>query len=271
MFKLKTRSVLPAAALPLVLVLALQASAQEPKPAVAKPDPEVKAKLAEFKKCIKDRAGAKDADARKIVDDLLQRVDKLHPSDKKAFATALFEPLKNPGIKRKPEQANLYEVVIIGLGKTGEEGSKYLVQAFKKKKFKDKEWLSLRATMLVNLGMTKDAGQIGFLLDVALKDIHDPLMAAAGKALGEFADAPLKVRKDIAKDLIKKFINIHNNANANLDPGDLQRRAWEDRLKTVSDPWTATLQKLTKQRHRTPIEWERFYNKHKSDDWDKLK
>ena len=96
-------------------------------------------------------------------------------------------------------------------------------------------------------------------------------MAAAGQALGEYADADLKTRKIIGKDLIKKFSNIYENANANLDSGDLQRKAWEDRYKAVADPWNTALQKLTKQSLRHPNDWLRFYNKNKAKNWDKLK
>ena len=45
-----------------------------------------------------------------------------------------------------------------------------------------------------------------------------------------------KLRQEISKDLIKKFVNIYENANANLDSGDLQRKTWEDRYKAVADP-----------------------------------
>ena len=147
-----------------------------------------------------------------------------------------------------------------------------LKKAFKdKKRFGDKEWRSLRADMLKSLGKTKDLNYVKFLTDEARKNIEDTLMAAAGEALAEFADADLKTRKEISKVLIKKFANIYENANANLDSGDLQRKTWEDRYKAVADPWNTTLKKLTKQRLRTPNDWQKFYNKNKAKNWDKLK
>jgi len=244
----------------------------QPDPAPAKPDPAVKTKLDEFKKLIKDRKGAKDGEAIKIIDSVLSGFDKLHPKDKKDFAKALYEPLKNPRIKRKPTDARLFKVTVVALGKTGTVGSGYLKKAFQdKKRFGDKEWRSLRADMLKSVGKTKDLGQVKFLTDEARRNIEDTLMAAAGEALGEFAEADLKVRKQISKELIKKFANIYENANVNLDSGDLQRKTWEDRYKAVADPWNTTLKKLTKQNIRTPNEWQKFYNKNKAKNWDKLK
>lgn len=269
MLKLRTSAILALAVVWTTPVLLAQ---PDPKPAAAKPDPEIKAKLGEFKELIKDRKGAKDAEAIKIIDGVLTRFEKLHPKDKKDFAKALYEPLKDRRVKRKPVDCKLFKASIVALGKTGSDGSKYLKSAFEdKRRFGDDEWLSLRAEMLKSLGKTKDLRYVKFLKDEALKNIHDTLMAAAGAALGEFEDAELKVRKDIAKDLIRKFANIYQNANANLDPGDLQRKTWEDRLKAVSDPWNTTLRKLTKQHLRTPNDWQRFYNKNKAKDWDKLK
>jgi hypothetical protein len=267
MLKLRTHTILV-----LALVLVAPSLLAQPKPAAAKPDPEVKAKLDEFKKLITDRKGAKDPDAIQIIDSVLTRFDKLHPKDKKDFAKALYEPLKNSRVKREPADCRLFQASIVALGKTGTEGSKYLKDAFEnKKRFGDKEWRSLRAEMLKNLGKTKDEKYVKFLKDEALRNIEDSLMAAAGEALGEYADADLKVRQDICKDLIKKFSIIYENANANLDTGDLQRKTWEDRYKAVADPWNTTLKKLTKQHYRTPNDWQRFYNKNKNKNWDKMK
>ena len=244
----------------------------QPKPAAAKPDPEVKAKLDEFKKLIKDRKGAKDDQAIKIIDSVLTNFDKLHPKDKRDFTKALYEPLKNTRVKRKPMDARLFKTAVVALGQTGTNGSKYLADAFKnKRRFGDKAWRSLRAEMLKSLGKTKDKRYVKFLTDEALKNIEDTLMAAAGQALGEYADADLKLRQEISKDLIRKFVNIYENANTNLDSGDLQRKTWEDRYKAVADPWNTALQKLTKQSLRHPNDWQKFYNKNKRKNWDKLK
>lgn len=268
MLKLRTSAILLLVTVSLVSALPGQPEDKPP----AKPDPEVKAKLSEWQKLIKDRKGAKDAEAIQIIDGILTRYEKLHPKDKADFAKALYEPLKNPKVKREAADCRLYKASVVALGKTGTQGSAYLKSAFNdKKRFGDKEWLSLRADMLKSLGKTKDLKHVKFLTDEALRNIHDSLMAAAGEALGEFAEADLKIRKEICKELIKKFVNIYENANANLDTGSTLRTTWENRYKAVMDPWNTALKKLTKQHYRTPNDWQRFYNKNRDKNWDKLK
>ncbi len=97
MLKLRTRTILVLMATAMTPALTQELVAQA-EPAAAKPDPEVKAKLSEFKKLIKNRKGAKDAEAIQIVDGVLTGFEKLHPKDKKDFAKALYEPLKSPRV-----------------------------------------------------------------------------------------------------------------------------------------------------------------------------
>lgn len=244
-------------------------------PAVAaKPDPRVKEQLKQYAKFIKDRKGGKDTEAKEIIDKLLQKFDSLHPKDQADYAKTISQSLLSPRCKRKPGRDGIYRTTIFALGRTGEHGGKYLAKAFENKaKFKGKkEWLNLRAQMLEHLGRTKDEKYIDFLLDVALKDPNDSLMANAGGALKHYKDTPLKkVRKPMVKRLIKKFAQIYDNANKNLDPGDLVRQTWANRLAAVSDPWNTALQALTKQQLRSPNKWNTFWNKEKGENWDKPK
>ena len=46
-------------------------------------------------------------------------------------------------------------------------------------------------------------------------------------------------------------------------------RTWKNRLSAVSDPWNTSLQALTKQHYRSANDWNKFWNKHKSANWDK--
>jgi hypothetical protein len=250
--------------------LAPAASAQEPVPAAAtKPDPEVKKKLDELGKLAGDRKAAKDKEAIQIIDELSKGYATMHPKDQHSFAKEAAKILTSPRYKRLPEQDLIYRALVNTLGRAGEYGAPVLEKAFDAKKFDEKEWLTLRGEMLELIGRTKHDKSIDFLLDVALKNIHDSLMARAGGALRHFEEAKLEVRREIAVKLIKKFATIRDNANANLDPNDLTVKTWKDRLAAVSDPWNTTLQKLTKQHIRDPSEWNTFWNKHKDHDWDK--
>lgn len=256
----------PFAAAILLGGLACSLSAQPP----AKPDPAVKESLKKYRSLITDRKGAKDPAAIEIIDELLKKYEAMHPKDQEAMAKGIAESLLSTRVKREPTEDSLYRATIKALSLTGKNGSKYLAQAYDKKaKYKDKEWYSLRGDMLEHLGRCKDPKYIDFLLDEALKSPRDPLMAKAGGALRHYAEEKLTVRKMIAEKLIKKFATIYTSANQNLDPGDLTRKTWEDRLAAVSDPWNTTLQALTKQHFRSSNDWTRFWNKEKGSDWDK--
>lgn len=245
-------------------------TAQSP---AAKTDPQIKEQLKLYVQFIKDRKGSKDTEAKEIIDKILQKFDTLHPKDKSDYAKAISQSLLSKKCKRKPEQAGIYRTTIFALGRLGKHGGRYLAKAFdNKSKFKGKKpWLNLRALMLEHLGRTKDKKYIDFLLDVALKDPNDSLMSSAGGALKHYKDMPLKVRKPMVKQLIKKFAQVYDNANTNLDSGDMTRQTWERRLAAVSDPWNTALQALTKQRIRSPNKWNNFWNKEKKSNWDKPK
>ena len=234
-----------------------------------KPDPEVKAKLSELKKLSTARKGAQDAAAIGVISDLEVKFDKMHPKDQKAYAKAVGTVLWSVRTKRKPEQGQMFRTCILALGRAGKLGSPELAKAFNSTKFKGKEWVNLRGQVLDHLGRTKDPKYIGFLLDEALKNINDTLMAKAGGALKNLDGEKLRVRKDVCKNLIKKFAQIHDNGNVNLDPGDSTVRMWKDKERAVSAPWNAALQKLTKQHLRGPDSWTKFWNKNKSKNWDK--
>ena len=257
---------------PIVLAILLGGLAAHAEAQAPAKDPEVKVQLKALKGLMFDRKVNKDAEAKMIINVLHAKYDKMHPADQVAFAKGIAECLHSSRCKRKPERADLFRTTVVALGLLGKNGGKHLTRAYKNKsKFKGKEWITLRGEMLESLGNTKDEKQIDFLLDEALRSPVDALMAKAGGALVHFSGSKLKVRQDIAKELIRKFANIYGNAKSNLDPGDLQRQTWENRLAAVSDPWNNTLQKLTKQSIRRPLDWQRFYNKEKGKNWDKPK
>jgi hypothetical protein len=244
--------------------------AQTPKPASLKPDPWVKDTLKVYRKHISDRKGAKDAAAIELIQEMLKKYETMHPKDQVAFAKGIAESLNSARCKRKPTQDGIYRTTIKALSLTGKNGGSHLKKAFEnKKKFKGKDWINLRGDMLEHVGRTKNEKYTDFLLDVALKNTSDTLMAKAGGALRHYKDLKLAPRKKIAKLLIKKFANIYDNANRNLDPGDLTTKTWRDGHAAVSDPWNTSLQKLTKQHYRAANDWNTFWNKHKGANWDK--
>lgn len=249
------------------LVLSLPAQTTKPKK-----NPEVKKRLKEFTVLVSDREASKDDEARKILDWAVGLYPNMHSTDQRYFTNQIGPVLRSTRIKRDVDRADLYRWIIVALGKAGTNGSGQLVATFEHKKFKgEQEWRSLRGLMLEHLGRTKDVRQIGFLLEVAMRDPNDSLMASAGGALRHFADAKLRVRKDIVKDLNRKFAEVYDNAHKNLDTGDTLRQTWERRHSVVADDWNNALRALTKQQLSGSNAWTRFWNKNKDKDWDKIK
>ena len=121
-----------------------------------------------------------------------------------------------------------------------------------------------------NIGKTKDVKHVDFLLDRAGRDPDDEIMKAAGQALGNYSDAKLAVRKEIAKELIKKLAEVYGKSRASLNPGNAQVKRSKERLAAISRDWNQTLNSLTKQSIHSPPDWQRFYNKNKDRNWDKM-
>ena len=247
------------------LASAAVTTAQDPKPADATLDDQIN----EFKEAISERDGEQDQKAIGLIDAFNQKYKDLEKKDQSDVRKVLDDALTSTRIRRPPEKIGMYTAAAAALGGMGDDGARILKKAFDSSKFKKREWVDLRAVLLKWLGKTKDESMIKTLTDVARRDPEDKLMAAAGEALGNFADQPLKVRKDIVKDLINKFGEVHGKANASLDPGDAQVARSKQRLAAISDPWNETLKMLTKHEFRSAPEWQTFWNKEKGENWDK--
>jgi hypothetical protein len=253
----------------LVLVLAAIACAQEPATA-KKPDGKLAADIKKFNECLQDKKFARDAEAVTILDQSLhQAYEAATDKDKAEIVKALAKVWEAK--QRPPDQKALYNATAATLGRMGKEGGKVLVKTYEGGKFKDKEWISLRADMLRNLGKCKDEANIKFLTERARRDIDDPIMAAAGEALGNYEGSSQAVRKEIVKELLIKYGEVHGGSKKNLDPGDLEVARFKATLQAISEPWNTALGRLTGQNFREADEWRDWWNKNKAEDWDKNK
>lgn len=242
--------------------------AQEPE-AESKPEIDVKEVLGELRKAAFDRKAARDTEAIGLVDRLLQAFEKLDAKQKASVRKALGEILTSKKVKRTKDQTGLYVAAAAALGRMGPEAARELWKAFKSSKFKKREWVTLRAVFLKHIGRTKDPRSIKPLIERARRDPEDAIMAAAGEALGNYEEFPEKVRKDVVKNLIIRYGQVYAESRKNLDPGDPIVQRAKERLAQISQPWNETLRKLTGKDLRTAEEWQRFWNKHKNDRWDK--
>ena len=256
--------------LPLLGVAALTAPAQAP--AAKDRDPAVEKQLKELNEAVMDRKTARDADAIKMIDELLMKAQpgaptEMSPKDKEAFVKGL-EAIFTKTKPRELEKKNLYEAAAQALQRLP-GGAKSLQKAFNEDRFSKKEWLDTRAKLLLSIGKTKDESMVEFLMQLVVRDTNDPILKAAGEALGNYDQTAAKVRKEIVKDMVKRLNSVSNQADQSVDPNDAQAKASRDTRAMILDPWCETLGKLTHQQFRAPREWEQWWNKNKDADWDK--
>ena len=251
------------------------------KPAPKSRDPELAKSLFRFKKLIgsgkkgkgdKGKKAKGDNAAIAILDGLLVRFPDLHPRDRQAFAKAVGGVLTKQRPRPMESRQRLFERCVVALGKMGKLGAHALVEGYDHDKFGKREWIGLRAKMLEQVGRTGAVSQRGFLVSQVRSAPDDRLLAAAGSALGEFASAPQKDRKEISKDLIGRFVEIQE-ASLDMSQGQEHRATFARRFEAVRDPWNEALRKLTGQTFRNPQEWQKFRNSKgfKKDDWDKAR
>lgn len=238
-------------------------------------DPEVVKLLKDLNDAVMDKKSARDEAAINLIDKLLtaaqaEGANEMLPKDKEAFVAALGD-IFFKAKAREAEHKAIYETTSLALGRLGPAGGKILQRAFDDDKFSKKEWLELRGKFLQQMGRTKDEAVIPFLVQRVVRDTNDPILKAAGEALGNFDATQGKVRRDICKEMIKRLNEVHNQADKGVDPGDAQAKASRDTRAAILNPWNETLGKLTKQNFRAAPEWLHWWNKNKDADWDAKK
>jgi hypothetical protein len=248
-------------------------AAQEPPPP-AKPDPEIAASVDRLESAWKDRAMAHDDAA--IAE--LQKLGKaaaapLYKSDRRLVLSTTTAVL-NKGKLRPSDACGIYEAAAEALVSFGADGAKALHTTYTRKRFPKKpEWARMRATLVSNIGKTRDLKMVDFLCERAKRAPEDEVLAAAGEALGNYQDADQKVRKKIVKALIAKLGGVEANASQAVvnQPGQPQNfgpQNAQQTLRAISGKWNASLQKLTGQPLKNGSDWQHWFNKNKTRDWD---
>ena len=258
----KTRNLISLVA----ITLALTAPVAAQKKAKIPSDPEVATKLKALKSIAGDKKFTQDAKGIEIIDELIQKQEKgLNAQDQKNVAKGL-DSLLNKGRLRPATKAQIYNATAEALGRHGKAGAKALKSAYEKKRFpKKREWVSLREKLLINIGRTKEEAMVKFLLDEARRSPEAALMAAAGKALGNFAESKQKLRREIVSGMIIKWgslAEMGSQLGANVEAQNAKYR-----LSTISGPWNDTMKALTGQNFDTFQKWQSWYNKNKNAKW----
>jgi hypothetical protein len=248
--------------------LVLPVAAQDKVDAAAKVD--VDAVIKDLTGFLKDRKAEKDREALEAIDKLSAAYDKADKGDKRQIVKAFADVFKH---KRNADGAQVYVRSCVALSKAGADGAKELIKICDNRTFKnEKEWQSFRAQAVEALGICADESPatVEFLKDL-LRDRFDVVLAAAGKALGNYEKVKLETRKDIVEEIIKKFNSIYNGANSSIDPNDIQQIRFREMLTAIENDWNQALQRLTKQKFNKADEWQHWWNKNKKDDWDNEK
>lgn len=232
-----------------------------------KPDkrPEIKALLDQLKGHTKKK-GKEDEEAIATLDKLVTEYPESGPKDQKAIADAVAKCLKE---KRKKElepgvpDDRLHMATAVALGRMAPHSVKALIGSIDAKGLKDN--LNLQRQLVLSLGKTKDKKAVKPLMEL-LKH-HKPGMQSAGaEALGNFSEFPQKERKEITIELIK--IMMGQKAVVDQNPTDqIERERWD----IISGPIIESLRLVTGHDERDPDAWQRWWNKNKKADWEKLK
>ena len=216
----------------------------------------------------RSRPASRTAGGIELIDELWKKLDAgVSDKDSKSI-TKVLELVLFKGKVRPADNIGLYTAAVTTLGYCGSDGAKTLKKAYDSKRFPDKkDWVPLREQILKSLGRTKQESAVDFLLDEARRSPEDALMAAAGEALGNYADSSEKIRKEIVSDLIKRWGELDERASQ-LGSGNIQAANARNTLAATSGKWDVTLAVLSRQNAKKKfIEWQSWYNKNKLRRW----
>ncbi len=270
----RTRSAFTAVLLLASLVAAQDKGASKKDEKAPPPvDPAVAANAAQLRTMVKARAMDQDFLALNLVTALSTNFADKNPKDQKTALAALGDVFKL-GPVRPADKCELYRVTAEALGNCGTEAASALRKAFEQERINGREYAGLRAQIVVAIGKTKDDQQPDWLLEQAMRSPDDEVAAAAGEALGNYDQMPIKQTREVCKRLIGRYGEIDMKAkqpvsNNPKDPIDFGPQNAVKTLQWIAGKWNATLQKLTGEKHESAPDWTRWLNKNK--DWEPKK
>lgn len=229
--------------------------------------PDLAKELKSLQSMVKDRKMGEDFLAISLIHRLCADPQKLDAKDQTKIAKGLAKVYRS-GRVRPPDRLHLYQETADAMGKLGKNGSTLLLKAIDLERIKGREYAGLRAYMIRALGRAKDPRQIDWLSKQALRSPDNAVMAAAGEALGNYTDMPLKTRRKLVKSLVGRMGELHMQSTAmeSSDPKapiDLGPQNARRTLSQIKRPWNATLTTLTGQNFSTAAQWQRWLNKNR--------
>lgn len=256
------------------LLLALAPVPEVPAPTFVPPAPavqdddaiqdkreEIKALVTELTDHVKAK-GEEDEAAVQVVDKLIQEWERCGPKDRTSIVKALDKCMaaKRRDLEGDVPDNRLYLPCAVALREMSPESVKTLEKWIGHKQHRDN--IPLQTRLILSLGYTKEPSAHKKLVKL-LDDDKPAIQAAASEALGEYADAELKLRKDGFEEMLKILMALKGIVDT--DPADTIAR---ERYDIISPPIITSMQRLSGQDIHGPDEWQRWWNKNKKTDWD---
>jgi len=136
------------------------------------------------------------------------------------------------------------------LGQLGDEASRYLKMALNSRAAK--EDLPLRLQIVESMGKTADIKIIADLKRL-LNDKEFAIIAKAAEAMGDFENAPLRVRIQLVDELLKIYTSASNNAR------DVRNTEAVRKHNLIKEDMNRSLAKLTGQSFTDADAWWKWY------------
>jgi hypothetical protein len=234
--------------------------APQDAPEVTDKRPEIAELLGKLAGHVKER-GAQDTEAVAVIDQLLVEFPKCGPKDRAAVVDGLddcFTAKRGESEDGVPDN-RLYLACAVSLREMAPESAPVLMKWIGHKSHRKD--VMLQEKLIQSLGKTQDEKGRKLLIKT-LVDKTPAIQASAAEALGEFGESELAVRKENFEELLKLLMQVKGQVDS--DVNDIIAR---ERYDTISAPIISSLSRLSGEKIHDPNEWQRWWNKHKQEDW----
>lgn len=210
------------------------------------------------------KRGKEDTEAIGVIDSMAKEFEQCGPKDRVLIVKALdkcFDAKRTESAEGVPDN-KLYLAAAVSLRLMGPESAPVLMKWIGHKDHRKD--LALQGKLITSLGKTKDEDGRKQLMKL-LVDKSPAVQAAAAEALGEFAEADQKIRKECVEELIKNALMPAKGAVDVQTPNQADKDRWD----TISAPIITSLQRLTGNNETDPQKWQSWWNDNKKKNWDK--
>ena len=247
---------------------AASAPATTPAPWVGQDDEEIQDKREDIAELVSKlgahlkKRGDEDREAIEVVDELVQEFPKCGPKDKKSVVKALdgMMKAKRKAIDKDQPDNRIHVAAATALGTMGPESVKTL-DGWIDKKPHEKDLVVQRALILA-LGKTADAKGSKTLMNLLNHNLPE-IQAATAEALANYADADLKLRKEIFKEALDVLMGVRSIIDQDQNEV-IEHERWD----VISAPIMSTLSRLSGHQEQDAHRWQHWWNKNKKKDWD---